>query len=337
MSLAFWHWHIEVSSKCTLKCPRCSRSEVPDTLINTELSLDFFKKNFTIDFVKKHVEKITFCGDDGDPIYAHDFLGIVKYLKSIKPLSIIIITNGSYKTKEYWLNLAQVLDENDQVHFSIDGFDQQSNEQYRINSDWDSIMIGVNTICNFSKCYKVWDAIGFSFNQDKIDDMKHMAKQLGFDSFQLTKSTKFAKVYNSYGSVDVLQPVDNLISSSHRYERETTNLSGKEYKENYLETNIKYYNNVKNSSNDIIPLCSIGNKGLYINSRGEFYPCCWVANRYKHNDKWSELGKKFNLNNNLLTDIIADKFWSSDFTNEHYECNTKCNKNVFTKNYATSW
>ena len=46
MSLALWHWHIEVSSKCTLKCPRCPRQEVPDTLVSTELKLDFFKFDY---------------------------------------------------------------------------------------------------------------------------------------------------------------------------------------------------------------------------------------------------------------------------------------------------
>ena len=64
MKLATWHWHIEISSKCTLKCSRCAREEVPDTLVNTELRLDFFEKNFTPDFIRDNVEKITFCGDD---------------------------------------------------------------------------------------------------------------------------------------------------------------------------------------------------------------------------------------------------------------------------------
>ena len=93
--LATWHWHIEISSKCTLKCPRCARQEVPDTLINTELDLDFFKKNFTKEFVLSNVEKITFCGDDGDPIYAHDLIPVIKYLKDIKPIEIVIITNDN--------------------------------------------------------------------------------------------------------------------------------------------------------------------------------------------------------------------------------------------------
>ena len=84
--LADWHFHIEISSKCTLRCPRCPRQEVPDGLINTELTLDFLKRIFTPDFIKKRLEKITFCGDDGDPIYAHDLVPVIEYIKSVKPV-----------------------------------------------------------------------------------------------------------------------------------------------------------------------------------------------------------------------------------------------------------
>jgi MoaA/NifB/PqqE/SkfB family radical SAM enzyme len=80
--LATWHFHIEISSKCTLRCPRCARQEVPDNLVNTELDLEFFKRNFTAEFVLDNVEKITFCGDDGDPIYAHDLVPVIQYIKS---------------------------------------------------------------------------------------------------------------------------------------------------------------------------------------------------------------------------------------------------------------
>lgn len=97
MSLALWHWHIEISSKCTLKCPRCPRLEVADGLINTELELEFFKSNFTEQFIHDNVEKITFCGDDGDPIYARDSISVIEYIKGIKPVKFSIVTNGSYK------------------------------------------------------------------------------------------------------------------------------------------------------------------------------------------------------------------------------------------------
>ena len=50
-----WHWHVEVSSICTLKCPRCPRQEVPNTLIQDQLRLDFFKNSFTVEVIQQIV------------------------------------------------------------------------------------------------------------------------------------------------------------------------------------------------------------------------------------------------------------------------------------------
>lgn len=337
MSLALWHWHIEVSSKCTLQCPRCARTEIPETLVNTELNLDFFKKNFTPKFISKHVEKITFCGDDGDPIYAHDLIPIIRYFKSFKDVAIVIVTNGSYKKEEWWHDLGNALNEIDHVHFSLDGYDQHTNEQYRKNSNFDSIILGVKTLRKNSKCYMTWDCIAFKFNEDKIDYMKDMAKDLGFDQFQLTLSTKFGSKYDHYGTDDVFEPINKeLISSSHRFERKTYNLSGRNLRELYLDTNNKLFESV-NDIGDIKPICHIGNKGLFINSQGDFYPCCWVANRYNHNKHWGNLSKKFNLNKLNLTDVVSDDFWKHRFTENSYECSTKCSSKYVNKIYATEW
>lgn len=174
--LALWHWHIELSSKCPLKCPRCTRVEVPETLSNRELSLDFFKNNFTAEFVNEHVEKITLCGDDGDPIYASSLFDVISYIKSIKPVSFVIVTNGSYRKQEWWEKLGAILTSNDQVHFSLDGWDQSSNEKYRIGSNWESIMVGIKALRKSSDVFMTWAAIGFSFNEAQIDLMRSSAK-----------------------------------------------------------------------------------------------------------------------------------------------------------------
>ena len=335
--LALWHWHIEISSKCTLHCPRCARSEVPDSLLNTELDLEFFKRNFTPEFIENHVQKITFCGDDGDPIYAHDLIEVIKYFKSVKNVSIVIVTNGSYKKNEWWLDLASTLNEVDQIHFSIDGWDQFSNEQYRVNSDFDSIIRGVEIVRANSNVYMLWDCIGFKFNEQRIEYMKSMAKKLGFDSFQLTKSTKFGSKYQHYGKNDPLEPTrKDLISTSHRFERRLWHFNNKIMAEPWKDKNNELLAHVK-PIDSITPICHIGNKGLFINSRGEFYPCCWVANRYGHNDHWNKLGKKYNLNDNQLVDVVSDSFWDKDFVNNSYECSTKCASKFVDKNYATEW
>ena len=148
-----------------------------------------------------------------------------------------------------------------------------------------------------------------------------MAKGLGFDSFQLTKSTKFGSKYPvAYGDNDLLEPTNPaLVASAHRFERVITlltskNRPGAELKIEFLKraTQLGSYSGI----------CLIGNKGVFLNSRGEFYPCCWVANRYPHNDVWQN---RFNLNTQTFEEIINDLFWSTDFLNfDSLECQTKC-------------
>ncbi len=338
MKLAVWHWHIEISSKCTLRCPRCARTEVPDTLVNTELDLEFFKRNFTPDFVRTYVEKITFCGDDGDPIYARSLIPVIRYIKSIKPVKFVIVTNGSYKGTEWWQQLGISLDANDHIHFSLDGWDQTSNEQYRVNSDWASIVRGIESFKFVSQAYMTWDAIAFKFNQDRLDYMKDLARQMRFDSFQLTLSTKFNKIYPSYPTGDELQPKDELISSNYRFQREFTYFNDRRPSEVGLETNLKLYKTAQ-TYGDVVPLCSIGNKGLFINSQGHLFPCCWVANRYQHNNEWLELAKtRFDLNKTTLENILTDDYWNEEHEIfSRVECRTKCNISVVNQQYATEW
>jgi len=335
--LATWHFHIEISSKCTLRCPRCARQEVPDSLINTELDLAFFKRNFTPEFILNHVEKITFCGDDGDPIYAHDLIPVIQYIKSVKPVEIVIITNGSHKKAEWWQELGVVLTEQDTVHFSIDGYDNASNNLYRVNSDFVSIIQGIETLRLVSKCRLVWAAIAFKFNEDHVDYMQSLAVKLGMDAFQLTKSTKFGSVYSSYGVNDPLEPSKKFVSESHRFERDVATISQRGLNNTVSSTNIRLYKAVE-ETNGVKPLCEIGNKGLYIDAQGKLFPCCWVANRYSHNLAWQQLSEKFNLHNRTVSDAVADTFWTTTFrTFEWQECQTKCATTRVDKKYATEW
>lgn len=335
--LATWHWHIEISSKCPLKCSRCARQEVPNGLVNTELDLEFFKKNFTKDFILTNVEKLTFCGDDGDPIYAHDLIKVIKYFKNIKPIEIIIVTNGSHKKMQWWEKLGRVLDENDTVHFSLDGWDNSSNSLYRKDCDFNSAIDGIITLKNTSKVKLVWAAIAFKFNENNIEQMKLLAKNLGMDRFQLTKSTKFGSVYPIYGSDDPLQPSKKYVSSTHRFERDITNFTENNKWSKISLTNLALYDQNKDRQH-IIPLCSIGNKGLYINSQGRLFPCCWVANRYAHNNEWQTIKEKFNLYSKNLEQILNDSFWNNEFQSFKWqECQTKCKKSLVNQEYATSW
>lgn len=337
------HWHIEPSSICALQCPRCPRAEVPENLLNRQLTLDFFVNQVGAETIKQ-IKKITFCGNDGDPIYCRDFLEICSWIKETNPsTSLVLITNGSYKNLDFWERLATILDDRDEIHWSLDGWDQLSNEQYRVHSDWRSIAQGIQTFryCN-SKTYTVWASIAFKFNEHSISYQKALATTWGFDLFQLTKSTKFGSKYpEAYGDSDALEPADrSLVASGHRFERQLVQLTNKVRPGQELKTIFLQRAQNLDKHTQYSGICLIGNKGVFVSSQGDFYPCCWTANRYEHNQPWHTLAKsKFNLYNKTFKEIISDPFWTTDFLKfDSFECTTKCTRDQLSDlQHTTEW
>lgn len=305
---------------------------MPEGLVNRDLTLGWFKKNF-VGKMLNEVKKITFCGDDGDPIYAKDLIKIIAWFRQNNDqVQFVIVTNGSYKTRRWWQELDSVLNEKDHIHFSLDGWDQESNNNYRVNCDWQSIMMGIDTLRN-TKAYKTWATIAFKFNEDNIGKMKDMAKEHGFDAFQMTLSTKFNKNYPSYPVDDPLQPSDRFIAQG-RFTRTVDRLSHKEWKDNCLDIfTERFYNTDTDTS--IIPLCMIGNKGLYLNSQGKFYPCCWTALRYGHNRDIFDYIKP----DQTLAQTLDDPSWSKLFgdLSSVRECGEKCSAKKWNLQHATNW
>lgn len=334
INLALDHWHIEISSKCALKCPRCPRAEVPESLLNKQLTLDFFKNNVGEE-VAKQIKKITFCGNDGDPIYSSDLIDTIKWFKSCNPdISIVIITNGSHKKTCWWHELALTLGKNDEIHWSIDGYDHPSNIQYRVGSEWESIMEGIDAFMYANDTtYTVWAAIAFKFNEDHIGRMHHYADYMGFDMFQLTKSTKFGSKYETYPQDDPLEPSEKFVSSSHRYERQLYKLSDKVRPGEELKDLFYFRTNLIRGLGAEPGICLIGNKGLFLNSRGELYPCCWVASRYEHNEGWTR--NPLNLYNNSIDELDT---WYEDLLFTSAECKSKCTvEKLEDKNHTLEW
>jgi MoaA/NifB/PqqE/SkfB family radical SAM enzyme len=342
-SLAWDHWHIEASSICSLRCPRCPRTEVPESLLNKSLSLDFFQNQIGAEIIKK-IKKITFCGNDGDPIYCKQFLEICQWIKEQNNrIELVIITNGSYKKPEWWKQLALILNENDEIHWSIDGINQTTNEIYRVNSNWESIISGVDAFFQQNdSTYRTWATIAFSFNEHSLQQQKQFAQDIGFDHYQLTKSTKFGSKYSEiYGQDDPLEPTDStLIAEGHRFERLSYALTskpkpGEKLKQVFFQ---RAANLAKHNTHSGI--CLIGNKGVFLNSQGEFYPCCWVANRYEHNKKWHKMASgRFNLNDKTFTEILKDSYWYNEFLEfDSFECKYKCTpEKLSDSHHTTEW
>jgi len=290
----FHEIHIEVSSKCTLKCPRCPRTELKPEQLNQEISLAEFRSAFPSD-VLAFIHTFAFCGDVGDPIYATEFLDIIKYLK-INNKTVRIVTNGSYKSHEWWSELGNMLTEHDNVTFSVDGWGQASNEQYRVNSNFKSICNGLTSLRAASGCNITWSTIIFKFNEDNLTTIENLAKSLGVDHFQTVNSTKFGNRYLVNG-VDPLQPV--LVNPTNSYIKYQTNLTNRPEPLVFKQK----------TNGHLWAKCLNWETRPFINVDGLVFPCAWFNSGYQENDFVQKYKDKLNIKTRSLADIVADPIW----------------------------
>jgi len=291
-------WHIEATSKCILECPLCDRTWFYKKFkkrklheINVDHLLNFF------DGQSYHVH---FCGNNGDPIYHSEFHELCQRLKKIN-CSIDITTNGSKKSIEWWEKLGSILTTEDEIKFSIDGL-QDTNKLYRINSDWDSIMQGFKIIKKY-QIKTVWKFIVFKHNQHQIAEAEKLSKELGFDKFKLEKSDRWWD--------ESLMPDNKYVDQQHNHQKNVTSK--------------------KNIDGKMLPKClknNIPSNDLYIDSAGDFYPCCWTglyAFRYK--DMFNPKNKKFNIKDHTVESILSNDKVKTFFTKiKDYESASPCCK-----------
>lgn len=99
-----------------------------------------------------------------------------------------IVTNGSYQKLRFWEELLARLDHRDTIEFSIDGL-KDTNHLYRRNSDWNSTMLALETVSK-SVTQLEWSTNIFSFNQEKIPEIRAMAESFGA-KFNCKLSSRF--------------------------------------------------------------------------------------------------------------------------------------------------
>jgi len=343
--------HLELTTKCALKCPRCPRTEMKGMYKVGQLSLDFIKKTFNQ--ISDKVEQLHICGGQGDPIYNDNFLEIIKYLKNLPTNPYLkIITNGSYKSKSWWEELASILNHRDIIVFSVDGWDNESNNKYRVGSDFKSIVDGMN-IMTKSSARSIWATILFKFNQHKIEKIQELARETGFDVFDVTKSSLFGSNFGGYIDktigYDPLEPDEEYISEyGGRFGRYTTRLSERTIYTYSLKEKMEFEKRAEQyKDNFIIPICKC--VGLYyVDVEGIFYPCSWVSHPWRlkkglysgrrvlwKDNFWLKYKDELNLHKYTFDEIFSSNVWkileSSWETVEKclLECENKClNENV---------
>lgn len=268
--------HIEPTNMCALKCSKCSRTEFIEQFgqnkwKNYNIDLAQLKNFLDIDLQGK---KILLCGVYGDPIYYPDLIPMVEYFKD-QGAQLSISTNGSYKTKLWWNELATLLDSTDSVYFGIDGTPDNF-LQYRTNADWDSIQLGIDTIA-YSSARMIWQFIPFAYNETNIEDCRQLSVELGFDEFEILHSNRWVEN-------DPLMPKSTSLVKLH----------GIEWKQGEAK------------DTEIVSKCKQDNQQHYVNSKGYYMPCCFVDDyRFYYKTEFYKNQKNYSISNTTISEILS--------------------------------
>lgn len=181
---------LEISTKCTIGCTMCPRNQAHSPRHVWDYGY------MDINLIKQVIADQSFgkyliVGCYGDAIYHPHFYEICELLiESNKPF--MIETNGSHRTNTWWDKIASLNWHSAKTTwtFSIDGL-KDTNHLYRKNSDWDSIMYGINKlVTGTSKPIMVWKYIVFPYNQHQVTEAKQLSQSLGFDQFKPVTSLR---------------------------------------------------------------------------------------------------------------------------------------------------
>ena len=297
-------WHIEPTSKCILECPLCDRTWFYKKFkkrLNHEIDI-----NHLINFFKGYSPHVVMCGNNGDPIYHSKFYLLCKKLKEIN-CKLQITTNGSGKTKNWWTHLCKILSKTDTITFSIDGL-ADTNSIYRINSKWNTVIDAIKIVTAHG-INTEWKFIPFKHNQHQIESVKKFSKELGIKRFEIEKSDRWW----TKESQQKYMPEEKYVNSSYKQQIAVTS-----------ETDQKTF--IKQKCMTVLN----GNpdRDLYIDSEGNFYPCCFMglyAFRYK--SIFTPKNNEFNIKDNTMAQIVQNKKVKSFFeSTKSYETADKCCK-----------
>ena len=317
---------IEITNFCNAKCPQCSRynkyGEIQKNLPLIHLDPNCLHK---IPFEKMtSLETIKFNGNYGDPLMHPQ---IDKILDIFKNYKLVLSTNASLRSANWWKNLAKY---NIKVKFAIDGL-EDTHSLYRRNTDYKKIIANAKSFINAGGNAE-WQFIIFKHNEHQVNEAKNLSEKMKFKSINFQYSDRFFTddVYPVYANKKIAY---NLYPASNQ---KTIHELSNADKGKFFGTKTVNSNTAKE---DITCPWSEKRK-LQISADGFVFPCCYMlgvlVNRPIHKMLYGKIIKSYrniNLNYYTLEQIITNdtfqKFIPQSLRgNAHPTCLEHCSKNL---------
>ena len=257
---------ISLTNLCNANCPQCNRTNKSTVSVYKELpliswNLEKFKLAFPQETLK-YCGLINLCGTWGDPIANKNIFNIVKYILDNSTCNILIHTNGSLKTTEWWWNFGVMGGKRLTVNFDIDGITQEMHSKYRRNTNLNKILENMKTI-SMTMAQVRTKTIVFKHNQEFLDEIKQLTIDNGSTDYSYEISVRF-----DYKNG---KPQKDYYGNAGEY-FEKAELTKQQ----------------KSKQITFVPKptvqCSWARQNVIaVNPDGQVFPCCYIATRHYEN------------------------------------------------------
>jgi radical SAM protein with 4Fe4S-binding SPASM domain len=259
---------IEPTTACNLGCPECPSGLRQFTRKTGNLTPEINKK--IIDELKNNLTYINYYFQ-GEPFINRHLFEMIKYANQNK-IYCSTSTNGHFLNDE---NCKKTIESGlKRLIISIDGVDQKSYENYRINGDFSKVIAGTKNIIEWKAKLKsqtphiIFQFLVVKTNEHLIGEIKSLSKNLGINELRI-KTAQFYEFENG----------NSLMPENEKYSRYKMNKEGK-----YILKN-KLYNH-----------CWRMWSSAVVTINGEVVPCCFDKDAVNkignlHNEKFKNIWK----------------------------------------------
>jgi MoaA/NifB/PqqE/SkfB family radical SAM enzyme len=283
-------------------------------ILNPDLEHANFDINW-IDNLDVAINKLTLCGNYGDPIVHPKLHELVERWIERFNMPIIMMTNGGARDEEWWEKLAVIAQGKLTVVFGIDGL-EDTNHLYRRHVSWPKLMSNCRSYINAGGNAR-WKFIIFKHNQHQIDRAKELSQQMGFSTFEQIVTNRFKK--------DRFDVVDRNGNTIYHLEEPMLDLS------QFKSKNPNRNSQTREWSGTISCYAKKENS-VYIAADGRVYPCCNVGYHFNDGKRGSfgsliELQRAHqdnNINDLKLSQIVSGGFFKEIETRWKSTPLTKC-------------
>jgi len=184
-------FEMDLSGTCNLSCPLCTRN-YSHAQHNVYKDIRSLKEIIEQLDTFPNLKRTFLAGQVSEPTLHPQFLDYLRYLKH-RDIYIELYTNGSTRGPLFWEVVGKILDEDDQIHFTICGSTQELHEKYRVGSSLYTLLENVKSYQKAGKKNDYCQFIKFEYN---ANDEKNV-QELDFTN-HYTVETEGVRSYNEY-------------------------------------------------------------------------------------------------------------------------------------------